>query len=167
MTMPLHGWSALLAAVLVASVTGIPRAQSPHGVGTVTARLVETGVHLCWHETGLRKHQRVGYLATATATATYVCVTHAHQCSSAASALTVSGPVTATRSFTAGRNGQVTACLALAPPSPGAFTCPDGQTRTLAHAQFADIAVTNTTNDETRSALPVSLGATRLVCAGD
>jgi hypothetical protein len=164
-TLP-HTWSAFCAAVLLTGAVSTASAESPHFVGKVTASLVDTEVQVCWKEAGLGNNQLVDYLATADGTATYVCVNNGGQCPDAANKITVNGPVTATGTFASGQNGQITACLILDPPGPGTFTCPHGQTRTLADEQFANIAITDTTNDETRSTTPVSLGATLFVCPG-
>ena len=58
----------------------------------------------------------------------------------------ISGPVSATGTFSSGKNGQVTASLTLMPPDSGGFTCPSGQSLEIAQVTYTNVIVTDTTN---------------------
>jgi hypothetical protein len=139
-------------------------AASPHFVGKVTATLEGSNVRVAFKEAGLGNNQLITYVASAEGTATYVCVNNGGQCPNAANKVTVSGPVSATGTFNSGDNGQITQSLTLSPPSAGSFTCPGGQTLTLADVSYTNITITDTTNNVSAAATPSSLSATVFVC---
>ena len=65
---------------------------------------------LCVKKTmSLGTNKNANYLLTADSTATYVCVSRGGANPSAQNKTTVSGPVSATSTFSSGKNGQVTA----------------------------------------------------------
>jgi hypothetical protein len=153
-------------ATLILGLAASAQAQNAHFVGKVTATLQGTDVQVCWKEAGLGDTQTIDYVASADATATYVCVNHGGQCPNAANKITVFGPVTASGTFASGKNGNITACLVIEPPGPGAFTCPGGQTRTLAEVGYTNVSITDTTNGVEQEAVPVNVSATPFVCPG-
>jgi hypothetical protein len=102
-------------------------------------------------EAGLGTNQLINYQASADASATYVCVNRGGANPSAANKTSASGPVTATGTFSSGKNGQVTASLTLSPPSPGGFSCPPGQRLETAEVSYTNVAITDTTNGVTQS----------------
>jgi hypothetical protein len=51
---------------------------------------------------------------------------------------------TGTRS--SGKNGQVTSSLTVAPPGSGDFSCPKGQSLSIAQVTYSNVAITDTTN---------------------
>jgi len=152
----------VMAALVCAA--GVAWAANAHFVGQVTAQLVDNNAQVCWKEAGLGNNQNIDYTASADGTATYVCVNNGGQCPNAANKITVSGPVTATGTFNSGQNGQITQCLTINPPSPGSFTCPSGQTLTLADVKFENLGISDDTNGVTKDAAPVTLTATLFVC---
>lgn len=154
-----------LAFVLAVGVATV-YATSPHFVGKVTAAFVDSGpdIQVCWKEAGLGNNQNINYEANADATATYVCANGGGQCPNAANKTTVSGPVSATGTFNSGNNGQISQCLTITPPSAGSFTCPSGQTLTLADVSYTSIEITDKTNDITQSATPSFLSGTFFTC---
>jgi hypothetical protein len=163
--MRLHG-KILVSAALLCAAAGA-RAQNAHFVGKVTASLDnDTGdVQVCWKEAGLGNNVLVDYTASATtASATYVCVNNGGQCPNAANKITSTGPVSATGTFSSGQNGQINACLTINPPGAGSFTCPSGQTMTLASVSYTNIQVTDESNDVSAGATPSSLSATLFTC---
>ena len=125
-------------------------AVSPHFINA-SASLSGTNLVVSWKEAGLGNNQLINYTASATATATYVCVNRGGANPSAANKTTVTAPVSATGTFNSGKNGQVTASLTIPPPGPGSFTCPPGQSRELASATYSNAAITDTTNNVTES----------------
>src|SRR5215475_15137272 len=159
-----------IALVIVAALIcagGITRAaQSPHFVGKVTTTLVDGNAVVSWKEAGLGNNQLITYVASADATATYNCVNGGGQCPNAANKVTVSGPVTATGTFSSGDNGQITQSLTLEPPGPGEFSCPGGQTLTLSEVSYSNITITDTTNNISKTATPSAISATLFVCPG-
>jgi len=139
-------------------------ASNPHFVGKVTATLTDDSVQVCWKEAGLGTNVLVDYTASADATTTFVCVNNGGQCPNAANKTTVSGPVSATGTFSSGQNGQITQCLTISPPGPGGFTCPSGQTLTLSQVSYFNITITDNTNDVSEAAGPSSFSATPFTC---
>lgn len=139
-------------------------AQSPHFVGNVTAKLTDDSVQVCFKEAGLGSNALIDYTANANATATFVCVNNGGQCPNAANKTTVSGPVSASGTFSSGKNGTISQCLTIAPPDAGGFTCPSGQTLTLSEVSYTSISITDVTNGVSRAATPSSLSATPFAC---
>src|SRR5262245_62028754 len=154
----------LIVAALVC-IVGVTWAQNPHFI-KVNATLVDGDAVVSWKEAGLGDNQRIDYVASADATATYHCVNNGGQCPNAANKVTVSGPVTATGTFTSGKNGQITASLTIEPPGPGTFSCPSGQNLTLTEISYSNIKITDITNGVTATATPSALSATLFVCPG-
>jgi hypothetical protein len=154
----------LVIVAALACAGAVAWAQSYHFVGPVTSTLVGTDVQVSWKEAGLGNNQKIDYVATADATATFHCVNNGGQCPDAANKVTVSGPVTATGTFTSGQNGHITASLILEPPGPGTFTCPSGQNVTLTEVSYSNIKITDTTNNISMTAIPITHSATLFVC---
>jgi len=123
-------------------------ADSPHFI-RATASLSGANLTVSFKEAGLGTNQLINYTATADATATYVCVNRGGGNPSASNKTTVSGPVSATGTFSSGKNGKVTASLTLTPPGPGSFSCPPGQSREIAQVTYTNVAITDTTNNVT------------------
>jgi hypothetical protein len=123
-------------------------ADSPHFIRSSGAIDTQTGAYIInWKEAGLGDNQLIHYVATADATATYVCVNNGGGNPSARNKTTVSGPVSAEGTFSSGKNGQITESLTLGPPSAGSFSCPPGQSLQLALVSYSNIVLTDTTND--------------------
>jgi hypothetical protein len=97
-------------------------------------------------EAGLGTNQLIDYTLTADATATYVCVNRGGANPSAQNKTTVSGPVSATGTFSSGKNGQVTESLTVNPP-PSDISCPPGQSLELASVTYTNVTLTDTTNN--------------------
>jgi hypothetical protein len=125
-------------------------ADNPHFV-QASAKLSGTNLVVSFKEAGLGTNQLINYVATATATATYVCVNRGGSNPSAGNKTTFTEPVSKTGSFSSGKNGQVTASLTIAPPGPGSFSCPPGQSLELAQVTYTSVAITDTTNNVTES----------------
>jgi hypothetical protein len=121
------------------------QAVSPHFV-RADAEISGANLVVNFKEAGLGTNQLITYVATADASATYVCVNRGGANPSAQNKTTVSGPVSATGTFSSGKNGQVTASLTLNPPGPGGFSCPPGQSLEIAIVTYTNVAITDTTN---------------------
>ena len=142
--------SLCLALGLAVAVALPAQAVSPHFV-RANAELSGANLVVNFKEAGLGTNQLITYVATADATATYVCVNRGGANPSAQNKTTVSGPVSATGTFSSGKNGQVTASLTLNPPGPGGFSCPPGQSLEIAQVSYTNVAITDTTNGITES----------------
>jgi hypothetical protein len=105
--------------LLLVAMASAAHAVSPHFV-RASADLDGANLVVSFKEAGLGTNQLINYTASADATATYVCVNNGGGNPSAQNKTTVSGPVTASGTFSSGKNGQVTASLTLSPPSAGA-----------------------------------------------
>jgi hypothetical protein len=139
------GIIAVLSMLLVAFAASVALAVSPHFV-RADADLSGSNLVVSFKEAGLGTNQLISYEANADATATYVCVNRGGGNPSASNKTTVSGPVSATGTFSSGKNGQVTASLTLNPPGPGGFSCPPGQSREIAQVTYTNVSITDTTN---------------------
>ncbi len=138
----------LLAGLAIAAPAAV--AASPHFI-TAKASLSGQNLIVSWKEAGLGDNQQITYTASADATATYVCVNRGGANPSASNKTTVSGPVSATGTFSSGKNGNITASLTLNPPGPGGFSCPPGQSLEVASVSYTNVSITDTTNNLTES----------------
>ena len=144
--------SSILFLLLLLTLVLVPAAlaDSPHFV-RASATLSNNGnLTVAFKEAGLGANQNITYMATADATATYACRNRGGNWPQDPKKTVVSGPVSATGTFSSGRNGQITASLTLMPP-PTTLTCPGGQTRVLADVSYSNVAVTDTTNNVSQS----------------
>jgi hypothetical protein len=101
-----------------------------------------------WDEAGVGQ-QTVDYTLTANGTATYACINGGGNHPKATNKATVNGPVSASGSFPATKNGRVSGSLSAGPPSAGSFSCPSGQDLVLASVSYSNIVLTDTTNGVT------------------
>jgi hypothetical protein len=138
-----------LAFMAVALTAQQALAQNPHFV-SASARLSGSNLIVSFKEAGLGTNQNINYVASADATATYVCVNRGGGNPSASNKTTVAGPVSATGTFSSGKNGQVNASLTLSPP-PSDISCPPGQSLELAQVSYTNVAITDTTNNVSES----------------
>jgi hypothetical protein len=133
---------------LVVAAAAPALAVSPHFI-SASAHLSGTNLVVNFKEAGLGTNQLITYEASADATATYVCVNNGGANPSASNKTTVSGPVSATGTFSSGKNGNVVASLTLNPPGPGGFSCPKGQSLQIAQVTYTNVSITDTTNGVT------------------
>jgi hypothetical protein len=138
----------ILAALCAAAAITVPAAlaQNEHFVRTSASLNANGTLTVSFKEAGLGTNQLITYVATADATATYVCVNRGGGNPSASNKTTVAGPVSATGTFSSGKNGSVTAALTLSPP-PSDISCPPGQSLQLASVSYTNVAITDTTNN--------------------
>jgi len=137
-----------IAALVLTGVlgAGVASAQNPHFITAKATADATTGSLICsWKEAGLGDNQLISYTCTAEATAVYVCVNRGGANPSAANKETVSGPVSASGTFSSGKNGQITASLTATPPGPGSFSCPPGQSLEIASVSYTTVVLTDTT----------------------
>jgi hypothetical protein len=116
-------------------------AGNPHFIKCSTSGLNSDGtLDVCFKIAGLGKNQTVTVTASADANATYGCLNGGGQCPNAANKVSVSGTVTASGSFTSGKNGQITGCLTIDPPST-TLSCPPGQDLVFVSVSYANASV--------------------------
>lgn len=124
-------------------------AVSPHFVAE-SASISGSNLIVSFHESGLGTNQLITYTASADATATYVCVNNGGANPSASNKTAVSGPVSATGTFSSGKNGTINQSLTLTPPAPpSTFSCPKGQKQETAEVTYTNVTITDTTNNIT------------------
>lgn len=133
-------------------------AVSPHFVRASGTLNANGSLTVDFKEAGLGTNQNIDYLLTADATATYVCVNRGGANPSAQNKTTVAGPVSATGTFSSGKNGQVTASLTVNPP-PSDISCPPGQSLQLAQVTYTNVTLADTTNG-----VSISLGTFESGC---
>jgi hypothetical protein len=138
--------------LLTVLIPGTVLGGSPHFVGPIAVKFstdpTKVGsINVCWKEAGVGNNQQINYLASAqNAIATYVCVNNGGNCPSAANKINFTGPVSKSGSFSSGKNGAISSCLTIDPPSGAGLECP-GQTVTLSEVSYSNIGVKDTTNN--------------------
>ena len=144
---------ALMAALSVLVIgASAAYADSPHFI-SASAAFAGSGPNLSvsFKEAGLGDNQSITYVAGADATAVYACINGGGNHPKATNKETVSGPVTATGTFSSGKNGTISQTLTLTPPGPGAFTCPPGQQLVLASVSYTNVSISDTNNSVTEA----------------
>lgn len=91
-------------------------------------------------------NNNIDYTLTADGSAVYACINGGGNHPKAANKETINAEVSAAGSFEP-KNGRVVASLAAGPPSAGSFSCPEGQSLVLASVSYANIVLTDTTNN--------------------
>jgi len=143
---------AVVVGLLVALTASAAFAESPHFISASASGPDANGnLTVSFKEAGLGNNQVITYVASANATATYACVNGGGNHPKATNKETVSGPVSASGTFSSGKNGSISQSLTLAPPSAGSFSCPSGQTLVLASVSYTSVTITDTTNTVTES----------------
>jgi hypothetical protein len=132
--------------VVMLAMAAAATAQNEHFI-RASGNLNNNGtLTVSFKEAGLGTNQLITYVLSADATASYVCVNRGGANPSAQNKTTVAGPVSATGTFSSGKNGQVTASLTVSPP-PSDISCPPGQSLELAEVTYTNVTLTDTTND--------------------
>jgi hypothetical protein len=151
----------LMATVAVTAIAGVAYADSPHFVSASDSIITTApdGVTnlgdlvVSWKEAGLGDNMLVAYTAAADGSATSACINKGGNHPSASNKETVNGPVSASGSFSSGKNGQITQSLTVEEPSPGSFSCPSGQSFVLASVSYTMVSISDNTNRQSE-ALP-------------
>jgi hypothetical protein len=116
-------------------------AVSPHFNSCSASGVNSDGsLNVCFKIAGLGTNQTLTVTASATADAVYGCLNGGQQCPNAANKQEVKANVSASGSFTSGKNGQITACLTVDPP-PATLTCPNGQELVLVSVSYTNVSV--------------------------
>ena len=133
-----------LGAVMIAALTFTVAAfaASPHFINASATGPNDNGtLTVNFKIAGLGDTVTTTVTAAADGTATYGCLNAGGNFPNAANKQQVSGPVSASGEFTAGKNGQITGSLTLSPPT-STLVCPGGQTRVLCAVSYTNVSVT-------------------------
>ena len=136
-----------LSALMLAA--GPAAADSPHFISEGTASITSAGLYNVsnFKEAGLGNTVSTEAVTlSATSTATYACINGGGKHPSATNKETVTGAVSFTGSFPV-RNGSTTGSIMVGPPGAGSFTCPSGQTLTLAFVSYTGVVLTGVAGD--------------------
>lgn len=137
----------LLPAILLLASLMLPtfaHAASPHFI-RADASLQGTNLVVSFKEAGLGDNQNISYVASANATAEYACQNGGGNFPSDPKKQLVQGPVSASGTFSSGKNGQINASLTLSLP-PSTLDCPPGQRVVLLSFSYSNVTITDTTN---------------------
>jgi hypothetical protein len=117
------------------------RAASPHFNSCSASGVNSDGtLQVCFKIAGLGDNQTLTVTASATADATYGCLNGGQECPNAANKVNVQDDVSASGTFTSGKNGQITGCLTVEPPDT-TLTCPNGQDLVLVEISYTNASV--------------------------
>jgi hypothetical protein len=141
------GVAAAIALLLVAVTISTALADSPHFL-KASASIDGSGNLVCsFSEAGLGSTLTTEHVAcSADATAVYACINGGDNHPKASNKETVSGPVSGAGDFPV-RNGRTNGSITVAPPGPGAFSCPNGQRLVLASVAYTHITLTGLAGD--------------------
>jgi hypothetical protein len=152
-------WKTLARAAAVLGLVSAALAVSAHFISGPTATIVDGDLVVTWKEAGLGNDVTAMYQATADGKAVYACINGGGNHPSATNKLTVNGPVSATGSFSSGKNGNIIGSLTIFPPSDAGFSCPSGQDEILAFVAYSNGALTDLTFNDTAADTPSALSA--------
>src|SRR5438552_14044567 len=126
-----------LAGFMVTSVW----AQNPHFLSCGASGVNSDGsLNVSFTIAGLGSNQSIDVTASAHADATYACKNNGQQCPNAANKVNVQSDVSASGTFTSGKNGSIKASLTVDPPDT-TLTCPGGQKLILVSVSYTDVTV--------------------------
>jgi hypothetical protein len=147
-----------LMALALAAVPALAANGNPHFIKNATNASVSGGfLTVNFKETGLASGSVETVQLSATGTATYQCFNNGGNHPKAGNKETVSEDSVTSGQFTADRSGNIVGSLTLAPPGPGSFTCPPGQTLVgPTNVSYTNIVLTDVTSGAT-----ISLGSAR------
>jgi hypothetical protein len=155
-----HPGKIILVLATLVGTAGIVWAVSPHFVTSDANFSSTAGTLTCsWKEAGLGDNATISYECSADGRAIYACINKGGKHPSATNKETVAGPVSATGTFTSGKNGNITGSLTLEPPGPGAFSCPPGQKRVLGQVAYCNLDLADTTTPVDAGIAPTSVSA--------
>src|SRR5438034_9622114 len=138
-----------LAAALATAAFAVPAAlaDNPHFL-SASASIDNSGNLVCtFKEAGLGNTVTTEHVScSADATAVYACINGGGNHPKATNKETVSGPVSGGGDFPV-RNGSTTGSITVAPPGPGSFSCPNGQSLVLASVSYTNIVLAGAAGD--------------------
>jgi hypothetical protein len=138
----------VFAGFLAIAALAVPAAlaDSPHFIKATGTLNADGSLTVNFKEAGLGTNQNINYELSGQGTAIYVCVNKGGGNPSASNKTAVAGPVSATGTFSSGKNGSVTASLTVSPPFQD-IGCPNGQSQQLASVTYTGMTLTDTTNN--------------------
>jgi hypothetical protein len=150
-----------LASICVLFVLGFTLtvlADSPHFI-KASASIDSNGNLVCsFKEAGLGTTASTEFVScSAQASATYACINGGGNHPKASNKETVTSPVSGGGTFPV-RNGSTVGSITLAPPGPGSFSCPGGQTLVFASVSYTSISLQGAAGDT--ASVPGTLTAT-------
>jgi len=117
------------------------RAQNPHFLSCGASGVNADGtLNASFKIAGLGSNQTITVTASAHADATYACRNNGQQCPNAANKVNVQSDVSASGTFTSGKNGSIRASLTVDPPDTF-LTCPGGQKLVLVSVSYTNVRV--------------------------
>jgi hypothetical protein len=146
------GSALVLAIALLALTVSTAFAANAHFISASAAFAgSDPNLNVSFKEAGLGDNLNITYVASADGTAVYACINGGGNHPSATNKETVNGPVSATGTFSSGKNGSISQTLTIHPPSAGDFHCPGGQKLVLAFVSYSHVAITDTTDGVTQA----------------
>ena len=116
-------------------------AQNPHFLKCGASGVNSDGsLNASFTIAGLGSNQSIDVTASAHADATYACRNNGQQCPNAANKVNVQSDVSATGTFTSGKNGSIRASLSVDPPDT-TLRCPGGQRLVLVSVTYTNVKV--------------------------
>jgi len=137
-----------------------PGGGSPHFIGNATS-CTQVGNNLVcsFKEAGLSSGSVETIQVSVFLTADYSCVNNGQNIPADPKKTTVSGTVTFSGVFTAGKNGQLIGSLTISPAAASTVLgCPPGQTATLISATYGSVAQPNAVITDLTSGATISVG---------
>jgi hypothetical protein len=121
-------------------------ADNPHFINA-TVSIQDNGNLLCsFKEAGLGTGPVNIQCAAENADALYFCINKGGNHPAAQNKETVSSPVGGIQLFTPSGSGQITGSISVAPPGPGSFTCPGGQSLFLVEVTYTNVTLSDITS---------------------
>ena len=118
------------------------RAQNPHFLSCDVTGVNSNGtLSSDFRIAGLGSNVSITVTASADATATYGCLNNGQQCPNAANKVEVQTDVSASGTFTSGKNGSIRQSLTVDPPDT-TLRCPGGQTLVLVSVSYTNVTLT-------------------------
>lgn len=133
----------VLAATLVTAAIAVPAAfaDSPHFISASASIDNSTGNLVCtFKEAGLGQVPTADITCSASATVVYQCFNNGGNHPKAGNKETIHADVSGSGTFPV-RNGQTTGSVTVAPPGPGDFSCPSGQTLFLQSVEYDNVVI--------------------------
>src|SRR5215212_695734 len=144
-----------LALAAVPAIAAAPTTGNAHFIKNATSASVQdNNLVVNFKETGLSAGSAETITVSATGSATYQCFNNGGNHPKAGNKETVSGGLSNTQNFRVDQNGNLVGTITLAPPGPGDFSCPNGQTL----VGPTDVSYTNIVLTDATSGASISLG---------
>jgi hypothetical protein len=132
---------ALAALVAFGAFAATARADSPHFISASASIDNSTGNLICtFKEAGLGQVPTANVTCSASATVVYQCFNNGGNHPKAGNKETIHANVSGGGTFPV-RNGQTTGSITVAPPGPGSFSCPSGQTLFLQSVEYDNVVI--------------------------